>query len=82
MIRADTSWSYMPALRNRCKILSEIWGFTVFARYTSDGHCELVKQRTPSRIRDNLTGSMKIEQIRVIVEWEIAKAEGTLRVAA
>lgn len=81
MIRSQLSWSYMPALRNQCKVLSEIWGFTVFPRHTTNGYCELVKQRTPSRTRDNLTGSMTIECARAIVEWEIAKAEGRLRAA-
>jgi hypothetical protein len=81
MIRSDRSWTFMPTLRNRCKVLSEIWGFTVFVRHYSDGYCELVKQRTPSRTRDNLTGPMKIEHVRAIVEWEIARAEGQMRAA-
>jgi hypothetical protein len=78
---SSKDWDNLPELRERCKVLSEIWGFTVFPREWPGG-CELVRQHSPYRIRDRLTGLMEVKQARTIVEWEIAKAEGRLRLAA
>jgi hypothetical protein len=82
-LRSSGTWKDdMPGLRARCKILSEDWGFTVFPVHISAGYCTLVAQQKGTRTRDALTGAMKIEWARAIVEWEIAKAEGILRIAA
>jgi len=70
----------MPALRRRCDYLSEIWGQKVWPVHTVTGRCDLRKRHT-GRTNTLLLSSMKVEIVRGIVEWEIGKAEGKLRLA-
>jgi hypothetical protein len=82
-LQGGSDWNSLPKLRERCKVLSEIWGFTVFVVSHTNGHCEFVRgYPRPARINDRLTNNFKVENVRAIVEWEIAKAEGRLRIAA
>lgn len=79
IVIAELDAMKMPKLRARLAVWNSYIGHTIFAKHTTLGHCELWIQK--GRIRDRLTGPMKVEMARAIVEWEIAKAEGTLRTA-
>jgi hypothetical protein len=79
MIFQYSNYDEMPTLRTRCEYLSEIWGRSVWPVHTVVGHCDLRIRHGQGRTNTLLLSSMKIEIVRGIVEWEIAKAEGQLR---
>jgi hypothetical protein len=78
---SDHLWPSTTMLRERCAYWSEFAGGTVYPKVFTTGYCELWfrhKDGTPTR----LLTEREVVLVRAVVEWEISKAEGTLRRAA